>query len=87
MTFIEGGMPGWSIARETGQRLVVDHHAARETQIKKPNRSLDATVEYWIFIDKGVPNNYYELDVLFRNPGVSRDQRLLQKMLNSMKIK
>jgi hypothetical protein len=86
VTFIEGGMPGWSITRETGQRLVVDHHAAREALIKKPYRSLDATVEYSVFIDKGVPDNYYLFDVLFRNPGVLRDQRLLRKMLNSMKI-
>jgi hypothetical protein len=84
--FIEGGMPGWSIADETGQRLVVDHHAARETVIKKPHSSLDATVEYWIIIDRGVPDNYYAFDVFFRNPGVSKDHRLLQKMLSSMRI-
>jgi hypothetical protein len=86
VTFIEGGMPGWTIANETGKRLVVDHHAARETVITKANRSLHATVEYWIFIDRGVPDNYYEFDVLFRNPGVSQDQQLLQKMLDSMRI-
>jgi hypothetical protein len=86
VTFIEGGMPGWTIADETGQHLVVDHHAARETVIRKGNRSLDATVEYWIIIDRGVPDNYYEFDVFFRNPGVPKDQRLLQKMLNSMRI-
>jgi hypothetical protein len=84
--FIEGGMPGWKIANVRGQQLVVDHHAARETVIRKPHRSLDATVEYRIIIDRGVPDNFYEFDVFFRNPGVSKDQRLLQKMLDSMTI-
>ena len=86
VTFIAGGMPGWTIADDTGRHLVVDHHAARETVIRTPNRSLDATTEYWIFIDRGVPDNYYQFDVYFRNPGVSEDQRLLRKMLNSMRI-
>lgn len=86
VTFVAGGMPGWTIADDTGRHLVVDHHAARETVIRKPNRSLDATAEYWIFIDRGVPDNYYQFDVYLRNPGVSEDQRLLRKMLNSMRI-
>ena len=86
VTFIAGGMPGWTIADDTGRQLVVDHHAARETVIRKPNRSLDATAQYSIFIDRGVPSNYYEFDVYFRNPGVSEDQRLLRMMLNSMRI-
>lgn len=86
VTFIAGGMPGWTIADDTGRHLVVDHHAAREIVIRKPNRSLDATAQYSIFIDRGVPSNYYLFNVYFRNPGVSEDQRLLRKMLNSMRI-
>lgn len=86
VTFIAGGMPGWTIAGDTGRHLVVDHHAAREIVIRKPNRSLDATAQYSIFIDRGVPDNYYQFDVYFRNPGVLEDQRLLRTMLNSMKI-
>jgi len=86
VTLIAGGMPGRTIARDTtGRRIVVDHHAARETVISKPHR-VDATVEYSIMIDRGVPDNYYEFDVLFRNPGVLKDQQLLQKMLDSMRI-
>lgn len=84
--FVNGGMPGWTIAKETGQRLVVDHHAARETVIRKPYRSLQATDEVWIIIDRGIPDNYYEFEVFFRNPGVKEDQRLLQRMLDSMRI-
>jgi hypothetical protein len=86
VTFIEGGMPGWTIADETGRHLVIDHHAARETLIKKPHGSLGATVEYWIMIGRSVPDNYYEFEVFFRNPGVSKDQKLLQQMLSSMRI-
>jgi hypothetical protein len=41
ITFVAGGMPGWTIADDTGRHLVVDHHAARETWIRKPNLSLD----------------------------------------------
>jgi len=84
--FIAGGMPGWTIANETGQHLFVDHHAARETEIRKPYRSLHATEEFMIFIDRGIPDNYYEFDVFFRNPGIPEDQRLLRKMLSSMRI-
>jgi hypothetical protein len=84
--FIEGGMPGWTIANETGRRFVVDHHAARESVTRKSYRSLDATDEISIFIDRGIPDNYYELVGFFRNPGVAKDQQLFQKMLKSMKI-
>jgi hypothetical protein len=87
VTFVAGGMPGWTIADDTGLHLVVDHHEARETVITRPNRSIKATTEYWIFIDRGVPDNYYEFDVYFRNPGLSEDQQLLRTMLNSMRIK
>jgi hypothetical protein len=84
--FINGGMPGWTITKVTGQRLVVDHHAARETVVPKPYRSLHATDEVWIYIDRGIPDNYYEFEVFFRNPGVSEDQALLRRMLDSMRI-
>jgi len=86
VTFIEGGMPGWTIADETGQRFVVDHRVARETVTLKPYGSLHATEEISIFMDRGIPDNYYELAAYFRNPGVAEDQQLLQKMLNSMRI-
>jgi hypothetical protein len=82
--FLAGGMPGWTITNEKGQHLVVDHHAARETVIPKPYRSLGATDEFRIDISKNVPDNYYEFDAYFRNPGVAADQRLLQNMLKSM---
>jgi hypothetical protein len=82
----ESGMPGWTIADETGRHLVVDHHAARETVITRPNRSLHATDEFLIFIDDGVPDNYYQFNVYFRNPGVSEDQRLFNAMLHTMRI-
>jgi hypothetical protein len=49
-------------------------------------RSLHATDEFWVIIDRGIPDNYYEFEVFFRNPGVSEDQRLLRRMLDSMKI-
>ncbi len=84
--FVEGGMPGWTIANQTGQRVVVDHHVARETVGSKPYGSLHATEEFTIFIDRGIPDNYYELDAFFRNPGVAQDRRLLQRMLYSMRI-
>ena len=84
--FVEGGMPGWTIANQTGQRVVVDHHVARETVSPKPNDSLHATEVITIFIDRGIPDNYYELDAFFRNPGVAEDRRLLQRMLYSMRI-
>jgi hypothetical protein len=84
--FMAGGMPGWTIGNDKGQRLVVDHHAARETVIQKPYRSIHASVEMSIYISKNVPDNYYEFDAFFRNPGVNEDQRLLQTMLKSMTI-
>ena len=84
--FIEGGMPGWTIANETGRRFVVDHHVAREAVSPKPYGSLHSTEEITIFIDRGIPDNYYELAAFFRNPGVAEDQRLLHKLLNSMHI-
>lgn len=84
--FVEGGMPGWTIANQTGQRVVVDHHVARETVSPKPNDSLHATEEITIFIDRGIPDNYYELDAFFRSPGVAQDRRLLQRMLYSMRF-
>jgi hypothetical protein len=84
--FLAGGSPGWTIGNMTGQRLVVDHHAARETVIEGRYRSLHATDEFWIYIDRGIPNNYYEFQVFFRSPGVAEHQRLLQRMLDSLKI-
>jgi hypothetical protein len=84
--FLAGGIPGWTIAKVKGQHLVVDHHAARETMIQKPYRSLRATDEFWIYISKNVPYNYYEFEAFFRNPGATEDHRLLQNMLNSMTI-
>lgn len=84
--FVEGGMPGWTIANQTGQRVVVDHHVARETVSSKPNDSLHATEEITVFIDRAIRDNYYELTAFFRNPGVAEDRRLLQRMLYSMRI-
>jgi hypothetical protein len=84
--FINGGMPGWTIANQTGKRLVVDHHVTRETVTPHPRGSLHATEEISIFISANVPDNYYELTAFFRNPGVAEDQRLLEKMLNSMRF-
>lgn len=84
--FLAGGMPGWNIANVTGRRLVVDHHAAREVEIEKRYRSLHATDEVSIYIDRGIADNYYEFEAFFRNPGVAENQRLLQKMLDSLRI-
>jgi hypothetical protein len=84
--FLAGGMPGWTIANVVGQRLVVDHHAARETVVQAPYRSLHATDEYSIYIDRGIANNYYEFAVFFRSPGIAEHRRLLQEMLDSLRI-
>lgn len=56
---VEGGMPGWTISNETGRYLVVDHHQARESEIKKHVRTLHATDEIDVFIEAGVPDNYF----------------------------
>ena len=85
--FIAGGRPGWTIGKEPGRRFVIDRHAARETIAHGSHLPLQATGEYSIFIDRGVADNYYQLEVFFRNPGVGSDQRLLQRMLKSMRIK
>lgn len=83
---VEGGMPGWNLSNEVGRRLDVDHHLARESVTKGPFRSLNATDEVSVFIDAGVPDNYYELTGLFRAPGVARDLHRFSEMLDSMKI-
>jgi hypothetical protein len=85
--FVEGGSPGWSVANESGRPLLVDHHEARESVTQGPLRSIDATVEQTIYIDAGVPDNYYQLAAFFRGPGVTNDERLFQGMLKSLMIR
>lgn len=84
--FINGGMPGWSIAKATGERLVVDHRVTRETVTHHPPGSIHATEEVSIYIEAATSDNYYELTAFFRGPGVADDQRLLENMLKSMKF-
>lgn len=86
VSVIGAGMPGWKIAKVVGHHLVIDHHAARESVIRNPKNKLDATTEYWITIDRGVPDNFYEIEVFVRSSGVSKDQRVVQTMLNSIRI-
>ena len=86
VTFVEGGMPGWTISNETGRHVVVDHLRGTRTVVRRPIHVLDATVEYGIFISRDVPDNYYEFDVFFRNPGASKDEQLLQQMLKTMRV-
>jgi hypothetical protein len=69
-----------------GRHVEVDHHAARESVSRNPSGSLKATDEINVAIDAGVPGNFYELAAFFRGPGVSKNERLLNQMLGSMKL-
>ena len=46
----------------------------------------NSSIGFLIFIADGVPDNYYQFNVYFRNPGVSKDQRLFNAMLHTMRI-
>jgi hypothetical protein len=58
----------------------------RETVIHHPLGSLHATEEVSIYIQGDSADNYYELTAYLRDPGVVKDQRLFQNMLESMKF-
>jgi hypothetical protein len=83
---VEGGMPGWTISKETGRYFVVDHHPARESVSKKHLRSLNATEEISVSIDAGVPDNYYQIVGFFRGPGVANDTRRFNEMVTTFQI-
>jgi hypothetical protein len=73
-------------ASGSGRHFEVDHHAARESVTRNPSGSLRATDEISVAIDAGAPGNYYELVAFFRGPGDSKNERLLNQMLGSMKL-
>jgi hypothetical protein len=81
------GFPGWTLAREPGQPVLVDGRPGKESFVPASRYCASGTEEGVILVvARTFPDNYYEMDACLRGPELGREASEIQAMIASTKV-
>ena len=81
------GFPGWTLAREPGQPVLVDGRPGKESFVPTSRYCASGTEEGVILVvARTFPDNYYEMDACLRGPELGREASEIQAMIASTKV-